>query len=284
MTVEGPGTCVDSGALAAELDAILPAEIASSPRLRIALTERARPDGVDVRLLLSNEVETLLDRRSQLVAADCPHAARLLARIVARRLAELPRAVWERRGAPPAPPRRLIAGSPQRPGRLHAGFYVAVSTGLPDGDLRTRLASTLAVGLWRALWLDMELGASVSQAVGVGTGDAQPVVIGGALSLGWEFDAGRFGIRPSLGVRAGVLVARGHDVHDAETAVLPALDVLVGVTVFSPWRVHAVVGIAVPTLRARLTLQESPGEWLEPPVRLLGGLGIDWGAGRRPSR
>lgn len=183
-------------------------------------------------------------------------------------------------GAPPVTVDGAARRLDDRP-RLRAGFDVTVTTGLPDADLRTRLRSTLSIGLWRELWLELDLGASVSQAVGIGPGDAQPVLITGGVSLGWEFAVGSFGVRPSVGLAAGVLVARGNTTGERETAVLPALDVVVGVTVYSPWHVHGYLGVAMPTLRARLTLEGSDEHWREPPVRILTGIGLDWGAGGR---
>ena len=269
-TVDGQKGCVDAAALGRELDSVLPDSI-DPTRIHVAVsTARNEAGRWDVLLGLVSGADSLLERRLQLSSADCPAAAALLARIVARRLEALPRHAWARRVDRPGP-----VAAQSRSVRLRADFGVRLGVGLPDSEVRGGLSAGLRVGLWRRLWLDVHLGALLSEPVRVGAGHASIVSAGGAAGLSWRFALGRFGLSPGLQLGSGLTLSRGRGFSRGDSqAVEPVLDAIVGLRLDTPARIGVQIGVAMPLVTLELVDTASSDVYREPPMRLW--LAISW--------
>jgi hypothetical protein len=135
LDVEDPGACLDREAVAREVALRLPANWVSdgAPPLSLAVhlaPAQGQRAALSLRLLAGDPPEPLLERTVAVAPADCPDLPTLIAVIVARRLEDLPREVWERARAPAVPPARRV---------------VALSLGPELGLDRPRVAGRLSL-------------------------------------------------------------------------------------------------------------------------------------------
>lgn len=258
VALEDPADCVDEHKLRAELDALLPAEIDASGRVRIDVRV-AEPLRVHLRVHLEGEAPPLIDRRIPLERADCPSAAPLLARIVARRLMELPAGTWT---APSeAPPLR---GS--------------VGLGLAVPALRGALDANLAIGLGAGVYLAVGAGARLWRPVEVGAGEATITTVLGSLEVGWSAPVGAgLSLEPSVRLSAGVHVATGDGFDTSERAVLPALAAAAALTLRTAYYVYVSAGVSIPLLVPRLVEEGTDATFTGSPIQALVTLGVAFG-------
>ena len=258
-TVDGDG-CVRVETLTSELDALLPQLGSDSP---LAISVRVRADGSGhtlwLRLVLL-DTEELLAREFSATTADCPSMAALLARVVARRLDELPRERWDR-------PRPRV-----EPRLVRLGGGVGLSLGLDAGELAGFAELRVGILLARPLWLEFAVQGGLSEPLPIGDAHARVFPLTAEASVGWAIPALGAVFMPHAGLRGGALFARGEGFDVAEVAVFPALAGRVGVTFQGPFNLELAMGVDVELLRTRLVA--GPDSRLLPQFRYFVRLGF----------
>jgi hypothetical protein len=270
LDVEDPGACLDREAVAREVALRLPANWVSdgAPPLSLAVhlaPAQGQRAALSLRLLAGDPPEPLLERTVAVAPADCPDLPTLIAVIVARRLEDLPREVWERARAPAVPPARRV---------------VALSLGPELGLDRPRVAGRLS--------LDALVGppSGFALALGVAGDTARPEPLGPGrvrfsgltahVGLARPVALGAVTLVPALLASGGLLVAKGRGLLDDRRGVAPTLRLALSAALLTAVGLRVELGLAVGLVRARARDDASASATPEPLVRAWLSAGFAW--------
>jgi hypothetical protein len=262
--------CVSASRLSEELTLLQPD---AQVRVKVTTTSRAEDDielALRVHTSLDREApsELLLERTLTVVPSDCPSVAPLLARIVSRRLAELPRHQWERRTTPAEP----TTSSRQ----LSVFAEGGASVGLDQPDPRGHLTIGIAGELWEGLMGLMGVSGAVSHPVNVGDGEARLANATLWLGLGWRGTTGPIQWMPHLTIHGGITFGQGEGFDDNQMALMPTVEGSVALTLITSSSLHFTLAGDIPIVRSRLRQAGADADYQEPSVRLRLSVGVTW--------
>ncbi len=250
-TVHDATECVDPTTLDAELNRSVPQPKRS--RLQVEVS-------VDSDTLLTLVVRTdrgeILNRTLPLLRADCPSAPGLVARIVARRVRELPHAFWAR---PPLPHKTPTVG-----GSIHLGAR------LPDPAVVVEGGVDLG---WDGPELQLRLVGTLTPEIPIDDGAATLTTAALAARFGWRIVLGPVHLVPTLGVEGGAAFANGRGFTSEQATTLPTLDATAALTLRTSTSLSVAIGAVVPIVQTRLVVQRGSA-YTTAPIRAFATLGV----------
>jgi hypothetical protein len=260
LSVDDPAACLDRDALAREVALRLPAAWVEDGAPPLALSVELSPESpgraaLSLRLDAGSPPEALLTRSIATTAADCPELPALIAVIVARRLAELPREDWVRARTPPPPPRRALA--------LSAGAEL----GLDRRHLAGRLALDALVGPASGFALAVGLAGTVARPEALGPGRVRFSALSASVGLARPVDLRAASLVPALFVAAGPVFARGLDLPASRRGAALVLRVGLSLGLATRAGLFVQTGLALAPVRARASDTASATATPEPLVR-----------------
>jgi hypothetical protein len=288
VTQHDPTGCVDSVRLTEALNEALP-EAWRGARKRLYLSTEiiAGSDGLPASLAVTLSQEgaaaPLMTRHQPIIEADCPSLPQLIAVIVGRHLAELPRDAWPE--PPPPPP---VAPEPGASAPVQPAAEVSPVT----GHLELRLG--LEVGLDGPLWggslavdatvfgaqgYALLLGAEVLTyaPLAVGVGEARLTTVIGRLGPAWEVPLSDLVLGIALGLGAGATLAQGSGFDRDIAATGASLRVWTQASLRTRWGLSVTLGAALVALRPRLRATAMTEGVEAPAARLSASLGYVFG-------
>ncbi|MFH1807154.1 MAG: hypothetical protein ABIJ09_00310 [Pseudomonadota bacterium] len=280
IVVEPGATCVDQAGLLQALGEQLDSTDPALELLELHLDEHPGPDA-DI-LLLNLELrqddgELLLSRSLRARRADCPELPTLVATVVARQLAQLPRERWSRRRpvAPAAP-----ASARTRPGsttastwQLRSGLGLGAGLGVaaPAGAVQLQLLDDVG------LLSDWRLATVLAGTAGwypLGPGEVQVLTLRVGAGPAWDLPLATITLSPRLLLVAGCSVASGTGFARNQTSVLPLLLLSPALLVHTHRGLYASLGLEIPLVNTRYRVLNLDTGYQEPWLRVVASLGI----------
>lgn len=288
VTQNDPAGCVDTARLTEALTEALPGAWRDArQRLYLSTDVSVGPDGRPASLAFTLSQEgtgaPLMTRQQPIIEADCPSLPQLIAVIVGRHLAELPRGAWPEPPPPPPIDPEPGASAPVQPAAEvspvtgHLELRLGVEVGL-DGPL---WGGSLAVDatVFGAQGYALLLGAEVLTfaPLAVGEGEARLTTVIGRLGPAWEVPLSDLVLGIALGLGAGATLAQGSGFDRDIAATGASLRVWTQASLRTRWGLSASLGAALVALRPRLRTTAMTDGVEAPAARLSASLGYTFG-------
>lgn len=266
LAVKDPTGCVDAAALAPALRDALPEPWRGvAANLSLTVDVVAGPGGeasrLSFHLALEGSPSVTLSREMRVIQADCPSLARLIATVVGRHLADLPREDWPVSPAPPPPFEPGGASEPVPPTRESPGSTWSL-------NLRMGLEAGLDTALWggafgadgAVVWTEgfgLRLGGEVIAfgPVSVDEGAAQLTTVMGRVGPVWDIPLGSMSLSLAAGVGAGLTIGTGSDFERNVSTVTAAVSGWSDATLRTSWDLTFTLGVSAAIVRPRLTVE-----------------------------
>ena len=288
VMLSDPAECVDPARVGEVVSGALPegwrgAQAQLNVSVDISVDAAGRPASLSFTLSRQGAIAPLLTRQQPIIEADCASLPQLIAVIVGRHLAELPRDAWPEPPPPPvvdpspgesAPSRPLQEAAPVTANlTLRLGAEVGLDSPLWGGCLG--VDATLFGAEGYALLLGAEV--LTFAPVTVGEGAARLTTVIGRLGPAWELPLGDLVFSVALGLGAGATIALGSGFERDITAVGASLRAFSQASLRARSGLSATIGFGVVALRSSLRTTEMSTGVEAPAARLSLSLGYVFG-------